>query len=271
MLGLSTHPALAPPPASRLALWTDSRQGSGRGVAAARRRRLDARRGSEEIEVRTLHDKRVLITGGASGIGKAIAARMAAGGAVLELADLDEKALHEAAAELRESGARVRPHVMDVTDPAQIAAVRAAIHADGAALDVVVNNAGLVHGGAFLDVPLERHVETYRVNVLGLVAVTHAFLPDLVAGGDGHVVNIASASAFIGLPYGATYASSKWAVLGFSESLAVELALEGHRHVHVTAVCPSYVATGLFDGVRPPLGRPAPELGADTEVVLGDV
>lgn len=204
--------------------------------------------------MRTLHDKRVLITGGASGIGKAIAMRMAAAGAVLELADLDEKALHEAAGELRESGARVRTHVMDVTDAAQIAAVRETIRAGGAALDVVVNNAGLVHGGAFLDVPLERHVDTYRVNVLGLVAVTHAFLPDLVAGGDGHVVNIASASAFIGLPYGATYASSKWAVLGFSESLAVELALEGHRHVHVTAVCPSYVATGLFDGVRPPLG-----------------
>jgi all-trans-retinol dehydrogenase (NAD+) len=82
--------------------------------------------------------------------------------------------------------------------------------------------------------------------------MTHAFLPDLIAGGDGHVVNVASASAFIGLPFGATYASSKWAVLGFSESLALELELQGHRHVHVTAICPSYVATGLFDGARAP-------------------
>jgi short-subunit dehydrogenase len=204
--------------------------------------------------VKTLQHKRVLVTGGAAGIGRAIATRMAAAGALLELADVDEKALLETAAALRASGAQVRTHVLDVTDTAQIEALRGAVHAGGGPVDVLVNNAGLVFGGAFLDVPLEKHVTTYRVNVLGLVAMTHAFLPDLVAGGDGHVVNVASASAFIGLPYGATYASSKWAVLGFSESLALELELEGHHHVHVTAVCPSYVATGLFDGARPPLG-----------------
>ena len=117
-------------------------------------------------------------------------------------------------------------------------------------MDVLVNNAGIVHGGPFLDVPVERHLATYRVNVLGLVAVTHAFLPDLIASADSHLVNIASASGYIGLPHGSTYASSKWAVIGFSESLLLELELHGHRHVHVTTVCPSYVTTGLFDGAR---------------------
>jgi all-trans-retinol dehydrogenase (NAD+) len=204
--------------------------------------------------MKTLTNKRVLVTGGAAGIGRAIAERMAAAGAVLELADRDEKTLLETADALRRSGVSVRSHVLDVTDTAQIDALRAAIHRDGGPVDVLVNNAGLVFGGAFLDVPLEKHFTTYRVNVLGLVAMTHAFLPDLVASGDGHVVNVASASAFIGLPYGATYASSKWAVLGFSESLALELELEGHSHVHVTALCPSYVSTGLFDGARPPFG-----------------
>jgi all-trans-retinol dehydrogenase (NAD+) len=90
------------------------------------------------------------------------------------------------------------------------------------------------------------------VNTEGLVAMTHTFLPDLIAGRDGHIVNVASASGFIGLPFGVTYASSKWAVVGFSESLALELELLGHRHVHVTTICPSYVATGLFDGAKPP-------------------
>lgn len=204
--------------------------------------------------MRTLAGKRVLVTGGASGIGRAIAERMAAEGALLELVDRAEKPLLDAAEALRARGVSVRTHVADVTDAAQIAALRDAIHADGGRVDVLVNNAGLVFGGAFLDVPLERHVTTYRVNVIGLVAMTHAFLPDLLVGDDGHVVNVASASGFIGLPYGTTYASSKWAVLGFSESLALELELEGRRHVHVTAVCPSYVATGLFDGARPPRG-----------------
>jgi all-trans-retinol dehydrogenase (NAD+) len=111
----------------------------------------------------------------------------------------------------------------------------------------------VVHGGPFIDVPLERHIQTYGVNTLGLVAMTHAFLPDLIASSEGHLVNISSASGFIGLPFGATYASSKWSVIGFSESLRLELDTLGHRHVGVTTVCPSYVSTGLFDGARPPL------------------
>src|SRR5262249_47081726 len=140
---------------------------------------------------------------------------------------------------------------VDLTDSSRILGLREQVHGGGP-LDVLVNNAGIVFGGAFLDVPLERHFTTYRLNTESLVAMTHAFLPDLIAGSDGHVVNMGSASGFIGLPFGATYASSKWAVLGFSESLALEMELLGHRHVHVACVCPSYVTTGLFDGARPP-------------------
>ena len=202
--------------------------------------------------MQTLRDKRVLVTGGASGIGKAIAARIAAAGGELLLVDLNETALDAAAGDLARGGTRVRPYVLDVTDTSRITGLKEEIGRDGGPIDVLVNNAGLVFGGGFLDVPLEKHLTTYRVNTLGLVAMTHAFLPDLIAGRDGHVVNVASASAFIGLPFGATYASSKWAVLGFSESLALELELQGHGHVHVTAVCPSYVATGLFDGAKAP-------------------
>jgi all-trans-retinol dehydrogenase (NAD+) len=191
--------------------------------------------------VRTLAGKRVLVTGGASGIGKAIAERFAAAGAELVLVDLNEAALRETAAAFERAGARAR-----------ITGLKEQVARDGGPIDVLVNNAGLVFGGGFLDVPLEKHLTTYRVNTLGLVAMTHAFLPDLIAGTDGHVVNVASASGYIGLPFGATYASSKWAVIGFSESLALELELQGHGHVHVTSICPSYVTTGLFDGAKAP-------------------
>jgi all-trans-retinol dehydrogenase (NAD+) len=206
----------------------------------------------DDGRMQTLADKRVLITGAASGIGKALAGRVAAEGSSLVLVDVNEPLLAQTAAELTRGGARVTTHVLDVTDVSRITGLADAVHRDGGPVDVLVNNAGLVFGGAFLEVPLERHLTTYRVNTLGLVAMTHAFLPDLIAGRDGHVVNVASASSFIGLPFGSTYASSKWAVLGFSESLALELELQGHRHVHVTAICPSYVATGLFDGVTAP-------------------
>ena len=203
--------------------------------------------------MKTLRGKRALITGGASGIGKSIATRFVAEGAELLLVDLNESLLAETAAELRNKGARVRTYTLDLTNTSRLIGLREEIHRQGGPIDVLVNNAGVVFGGAFLDVPLERHMTTYRVNTEGLVAMTHAFLPDLIARPDGHVVNIASASSFIGLPFGATYASSKWAVLGFSESLLLELQHLGHRHVHVTAVCPSYVATGLFEGARAPL------------------
>ncbi len=195
----------------------------------------------------------MLVTGAASGIGKAIATRLAGERAQVLLVDLNGAALAETADALARAGARVRTYVLDLTDSSRITGLRERVHGDGGPIDVLVNNAGVVFGGGFLDVPLERHLTTYRVNTEGLVAMTHAFLPDLIAGGDGHVVNIASASGFIGLPFGATYASSKWAVVGFSESLALELVLQGHPHVHVTCVCPSYVATGLFEGARAPV------------------
>jgi short-subunit dehydrogenase len=202
--------------------------------------------------VQTLKDKRVLVTGGASGIGRKLAERFATQGAELLLVDVNAPLLAETATALRASGARVHTYTVDLTDPSRVHGLREQVHAEGGPIDVLVNNAGVVFGGAFLDVPVERHLTTYRVNTEGLVTMTHAFLPDLLGRPDAHVVNVASASGYIGLPFGATYASSKWAVIGFTESLALELDLQGHKNVHVTAICPSYVTTGLFDGAKAP-------------------
>jgi all-trans-retinol dehydrogenase (NAD+) len=203
--------------------------------------------------VHSLAGKLVLITGSAAGIGKAMAQAFAAQGAHLLLVDLNAAQLDASAAELAAKGATVRTYALDVTDTQGVLALRDRVHREVGAIDVLVNNAGLVFGGPFLDVPLDKHLTTYRVNVLGLVAMTHAFLPDLVSKTDAHLVNTASASGYVGLPMGATYASSKWAVIGFSESVELELRELGHDHVHVTALCPSYVSTGLFDGAKPPV------------------
>ncbi len=202
--------------------------------------------------MRELRGKRVLITGGARGIGRALASAFARQGAVILLVDTDEAALDEAVRELRSDGADASAHAADVTDHAGLQRLHHTLHAADGPIDVLVNNAGVVHGGAFLEVPLARHETTYAVNTVGLVAMTHVFLPDLLSRPEGHLVNIASASGFVGLPYGSTYASSKWAVIGFSESIRLELSQLGHRHVRVTTVCPSYVTTELFRGARPP-------------------
>jgi len=201
--------------------------------------------------VTSLDGKRVFITGGGSGIGRSLALRFAREGAALHLADIDRAAAERVCAEVVASGGRATAWALDVTSAAEIADVRRRLAGgESGPIDVLVNNAGIVHGGAFLEVPVERHEATLRVNALGVVAVTHAFLPDLLSRPEAHLVNIVSASAFAGLPFASTYAASKWAALGFSESIRLELRERGQRHVRVTAVCPGYVGTGMFEGAR---------------------
>lgn len=202
--------------------------------------------------MRTLTGKRVLVTGSGSGIGRALAEGFARHGAEVLAADLREEAAAGTASRITVAGGRGAGYAVDVTEPASVARLRARVIQDGGPIDVLVNNAGIVHGGPFLEVPLEQHLATYRVNALGVVIVTHAFLGDLTGRPEAHLVQMASASGFIGLPFGSTYGSSKWAVVGFSESIRMELRQLGHRHVGVTTVCPSYVQTGMFDGARPP-------------------
>ena len=194
---------------------------------------------------------RVLVTGAGHGLGFAIASAFAQVGAHVIVTDVSAERVQHAVHQLKQAGHSANGYRLDVTAPAQIAEVRSRLNAEAGPIDVLVNNAGVVFGGAFLDVPLERHFATVGVNLSGVLAMTHAFLPDLLARTAAHVVNVASASAVLALPMATSYAASKWAVLGFSESLREELCVLGHRHVGVTAVCPSFVATGLFDGAKP--------------------
>lgn len=200
--------------------------------------------------MRSLSGTRVVVTGGGSGIGRCLALRFAREGAEVHVLDRDLASADVVARAVVAAGGRAAAWQLDVTDAAAILEVRARLIEAAGPPDVLINNAGIVHGGPFLDVPLARHEDTFRVNALAVAAVTHAFLGDLIGRPDAHLVNIASAAAFTGLPFGSTYAASKWAVLGFSESIRLELVEQGRRHVHVTTVCPGYVGTGMFDGAR---------------------
>ncbi len=202
-------------------------------------------------------NKTVLITGGAQGLGKLLAQRcIERQAARIVLWDISKATLDTTVAELSGS-APVEGMVVDVQDSAAIA--RAAEAAGP--IDILINNAGIVAGKPLAEQSHEDIDRTIGVNVSGVIHTTRAFLPHMLAQG-GHIVNMASASGYIPLPRLTTYAASKWACLGFSESLRVEL--RDQPNVHVTTVCPSYINTGMFDGVTAPIGAPilAPEYAA---------
>ncbi len=203
--------------------------------------------------MKNLDAKLVLITGAARGIGLALARRFAAEGAEVLISDLDEAALADAIEKIAQDGGRARAYALDVTDATAIAATRKRILEECGPIDLLVNNAGTVFGGPFLDVDIDRHRSTFEINLIAPVMMTHAFLPDLLSRPEAHIVNIASASGLIGIPFGASYASSKWGLIGWSESLRLEMKHWGKPHLGVTTVCPSYVSTGLFEGAKPPL------------------
>ncbi len=203
-----------------------------------------------------LRDKRVLITGAGHGLGRELAKTFGKAGSEIIVTDRELDRVSETVSLLNKSDVLAFGYAMDVTDSANVLDVHERIHAEHGPIDLLVNNAGIVSGGTFEHVSLERHKAIYDVNAFGPVIVTHTFLSELIARPESHIINIASASALLPLPFAATYAASKWAVLGFSESLLEELKLTGHDHVRVTSVCPGYISTGMFNGVKTPFLMP---------------
>jgi short-subunit dehydrogenase len=206
--------------------------------------------------MKKLYGKTVLITGAAAGIGKKMAEKLGKEGCKLIVTDIQKDALSKSKKDLESQGVKTLSYELDITDYKGIKAVREKVIQDIGHIDILINNAGIVQGGPFTKVPIKKHEMTYNVNIMGLVNMTHVFLDDLVNRSESHLVNIASASGRIGLPYGSTYASSKWAVIGFSESIRLELAELGNTHVGVTTVCPGYIDTGMFEGVHSPILMP---------------
>lgn len=202
-------------------------------------------------------NRNVLITGGASGIGKRMGKRFLEEGARnVIIWDVNEDTLYETAAEWQRQGfANVLAYAVDVTDTENVNDTALDVLEEVGGVDILVNNAGVVVGKNFED-HTERDIEiTLDVNAGAVMQVTRAFLPGMIRRGRGHIVNIASAAGLIPNPKMSVYAGSKWAVVGWSESLRLELEAKYH-HLNVTTVTPGYIDTGMFEGVTSPLLMP---------------
>lgn len=194
-------------------------------------------------------NKKVLITGAASGIGRMLAEAAAKRGARPILVDLNEQALKSTEAWLRDAGHECAVFTCDLSQREQIDDLGAAVIAAEGHVDILINNAGIVNGKTLLETTAEDIERTFAVNTLALFHMTRAFLPSMQARQAGHIVTVASAGGIAGTARLVDYCSSKFAAIGFDESLRLELKrLE--IPVRTTVVCPYYVDTGMFEGVK---------------------
>ncbi|MEU2258364.1 SDR family NAD(P)-dependent oxidoreductase [Nocardia xishanensis] len=206
------------------------------------------------MKLDTVAGKKVLVTGAAMGLGKLFAERaVREGAAAVVLWDVNEVALKGTAVELAGRGSRIHEFVVDVSDRDAIAAAAAAVRDEVGDIDILVNNAGIVRGNTyFWETENRADIDkTMAINSLAPMYITLEFLPAMVRGaGAARVLNIASSAGLVANPRMSVYAASKWAALGWSDSVRLELEQAGHDHVKVTTVCPTYIDTGMFDGAK---------------------
>jgi len=191
----------------------------------------------------TLSNKRTLITGGSKGIGRAIALAFAQAGATVALTSRALADAQTVADEITANGGQTLPFACDVTDLAQIAAMRAALIEQWGGLDILVNNAGISGSHKFLGHPDDLWHKIMDVNLNGLYYVTKAFVPEMIGQKWGRIINIASIASKSGARYITAYTASKHGVLGLTRALAIEL----NPHITVNAICPGYVDTPMTD------------------------
>lgn len=198
-------------------------------------------------------DSNVLITGGASGIGK-IMGRMALekGAATLIIWDIDEKAIERTREELKEYG-KIKGYRVDVSDNEIVTSSYRQIVKDCGHIDILINCAGIVTGNKTFDkMGADEITRTININTIAPMFVAHAMLPDMIRRNRGHICTITSAGGMLSNPRMSVYAASKWGAIGWSDSVRIELQ-EKKSKVRITTVAPYYINTGMFNGVKSPI------------------
>jgi 3-oxoacyl-[acyl-carrier protein] reductase len=192
--------------------------------------------------MRSLRGKTALITGGGRGIGRAAAIALAKEGVNIGLIGLNMSNLEKVSEELSPYDVQVSAAVADVADIDASGHAVEHIKSDLGSIDILINNAGIAKFGGFLELPAEEWENIIRVNLMGVYNVTRAVLPGMIDGKSGDIINISSSAGQKGAPVTSAYSASKFAVLGLTESLMLEVR---KHNIRVSALTPSTVATDL--------------------------
>ncbi len=206
--------------------------------------------------MKSLANKNVAITGAASGIGKLMAIYFASDQANLAIIDINKSNLEKTQKEIEALGVKVKSYICDVSKKNDIENTAKEIKSDFKQIDILVNNAGIAPGKWIADTEYEEIKKTMDINLLGPMWMTKQFLPEMMKRNEGHIVNISSAMGLTAVPRMSDYVASKFAIIGYSDTLRLEMKREGHNGIKVTVVCPSGIATGMFEGYKSPLLSP---------------
>eukprot|EP01147_Barroeca_monosierra_P009314 gene9314-1581_t len=193
-----------------------------------------------------------VITGGGSGIGKGMAQKLAELGAVIIIWDVNETAAKKAAKEIENKFGKgsAFAYGIDITDRKKVYTLADKVKKEVGHVTMLINNAGIVTGKPFLEAEDERMIKTMEVNTISHFWTTKAFLPDMIERNHGHLVTVASSAGKVGVPGLSDYCASKFAAVGFDESIRFELRKLGKNGVHTTCVCPYFIDTGMFEGAK---------------------
>lgn len=192
----------------------------------------------------------VLITGGGSGIGRVMCLKFAARGAKIVTWDVNAAGNDETVRQVVDAGGLCRAYTVDLCDRRAIYAASVKVKQEVGKVDILINNAGVVTGKKLLNSPDDEIIRTFEVNTLSHFWTVKAFLGDMMLSNKGHIVTVSSIGGWIGCNNLVDYCSSKFAAVGFDESLRLELKTEGATGVKTTVVCPIYIDTGMFEGIR---------------------
>ena len=214
--------------------------------------------------MKKLEGKKVLITGGASGIGKIMARLMLERSAEIIIWDINQSKIDETISELSLKG-KICGYNVDVSNSEQIQEIAKKVKKEVGVIDVLINNAGIVVGKYFQDQSTSDISKTMEINAIGPMLVALEFLNDMINQNSGHICNIASSGGLISNPKMSVYAASKWSVIGWSDSLRLEMK-KMNKGVNITTIMPYYINTGMFDGVKSKIPILEPEAAALTIV-----
>lgn len=208
--------------------------------------------------------KTILITGGASGIGKIMTRLFLEREAKVVIWDINEQQMAETITEFASKG-KVVGFKVDVSNVEAIQETAQKVKREVGIVDVLINNAGIVVGKYFHEHSTADVIKTMEINANAPMLITSAFLGDMLKQNSGHICNIASSGGLISNPKMSVYAASKWSLIGWSDSLRIEME-QLKKDVKVTTIMPYYINTGMFDGVQSKIPILKPEAAALTIV-----